>query len=74
MSEMVDRVKTVISDAVNSGRQVAFEDVARNVIRAMREPTSQMSAAWNRDAADWIEEVIEDHDHPWKCMIDAALK
>lgn len=53
--------------------KLSKEYVARQVIEAMRDPTAAMSSSWQRDTPDWVDEVLADPDHPWRCMIDAAL-
>lgn len=47
--------------------------MARAAIEAMREPTECMKEAFNKDYSSWFNEEIEDPDHLYKTMIDAAL-
>lgn len=47
---------------------------ARAAIEAMREPTEPMKEAFHNDAIAWFDDEIEDEEHLWKVMIDAALK
>lgn len=48
-------------------------DEARAAIAAMREPTEAMKYAFNKDWQAWMNHEIDDEDHLYKAMIDAAL-
>lgn len=51
--------------------EARFEAYA--ALRAMREPSEAMKAAFDRDFDAWYSEKIEDPHHLWKSMIEAAL-
>lgn len=83
MSEtMVERVAKVLHELPGDGYEwaTASEEqrqharvYARAAIEAMREPTDAMKAAWDKDFTAWLDHQIQDDDHLYKVMIDAAL-
>lgn len=49
------------------------DTLATAALEGMKEPSDAMRTAFNNDYTDWFNEVIEDSDHLYKVMIDAAL-
>lgn len=73
---MIERVARAISRSQVETERMwqSFLPEASAAIEAMREPTDGMKKAWLLDADDWVSEKIEDPYHPYKVMLDAALK
>lgn len=67
MSEMLERVATVLAANAGDGRD--YTDAARAAIEAMREPTQAMRDAMNDDI-DWDGDAVR----AYVAGIDAALK
>ena len=87
MTSMVERVARAIAEAEGfhlpndmslpyaEGSRIGKSMAkARAAIEAMREPTDDMREAFHKDLGAWLNHAIEDDDHLWKAMIDAALK
>lgn len=76
---MVELVAWAIGKTVRGGRSEATYItpqtllMARAAIEALREPTEAMRAAWDKDWQAWLDHHIEDDDHLYRVMIDAAL-
>lgn len=74
MSELVKRVARAIQAMpVRNGGYVDVADIARDAIRAMREPTIEMEIAGTEQ---WLcEAAMEDRAGVnWRAMIDEALR
>lgn len=67
MSSMIERIAGVLADNAGDGRD--YTDVARAVIKAMRDPTEQMRSAMEEDI-DWDGDVVR----AYHAAIDAALQ
>jgi len=78
MNEMVERVAQAIRGGNVAWEWQDFEDEARRVIAAMREPTEAMlEAGYNapvKDVRNLGEWKLERLRGDWNAMIDAALK
>ncbi len=68
MSEMEDNVRMVIHAGLAADLTIA--EIARNVIKAMREPTEAMLEAGDAGMAKAGHDASE---FAWPAMIDAAL-
>lgn len=49
------------------------DTLATAALEALREPNEAMIKAFDRDMDDWFNHEIEDENHLYKVMIDAAL-
>ena len=77
MSEMIERVARALATAEGENPNstwMFYENKSRAAVEAMREPTEEMKAAFDKDVDDWFDHQIHDDHHLYKCMIDAALK
>ena len=79
VSEMIERVGRALAGLEGYAYDpFPYDEMARTVIKAMREPTAEMRSAVENDAD--IQHGLDDcnkHDIPdevWRLMIDAALK
>ena len=73
MSEMIERIATVMRAAYVTDINPHWNGVARAVIEAMREPTEAMAVA----GAEWVDDGMAlktSAETVWQAMIDAALK
>ena len=73
MSEMLERVTRAVEEVEGDCKPYEFEDVARAVLRALREPTEEMYEAVSHRWLDFsgVKSSVRGW---WTVMIDAALE
>jgi hypothetical protein len=68
MSEMVERVAKVLRDNFDPGWEPDFQEMARDAIKAMREPTDEMIWAAEQTHSEELAARFA-----WQSMIDVAI-
>lgn len=72
---MIDKIMRSMRDTglLDAMSDEDLDRVATAALEGMREPTDAMIKAFDRDMDDWFNHEIEDENHLYKTMIDAAL-
>ena len=72
---MIDKIMRSMRDTglLDGMSDEDLDTLATAALEAMREPNEAMIKAFDRDMNDWFNHEIEDENHLYKVMIDAAL-